>query len=162
MTRSRHGDDGGRLRVGFVAVALASALASAAAESEPTAFDTVSRLQKQNTLRIAFGSCHKTKYPHDDVWRSVKALEPDVFLWTGDAVYTSSDDRRRFGSVGALERAYKNMTAPGSPYSQFVDSAAGPAFIDGTWDDHDMGSNDGDISCPIHILIPKGKNDRFL
>ena len=105
--------------------------------------DLYSRPEKENLTRIAFGSCHKTKYQSRDVWHSVAQLQPNAFLWTGDAVYTSSNDRKLYGSVGALERAFLNMTGTDSPYSQFKNANDGPSFVEGVWDDHDFGVNDG-------------------
>ena len=124
----------------------AVALTSAAPTASTTSFDSVS--QVDSSLRIAFGSCHKTKFPHADIWRSVAETKPHLFLWTGDAVYTGSGDRKRYGSVGALERAFQEMSAPSSPYAQFLSSPSGPIFVEGTWDDHDMGFNDGGKHVP--------------
>src|SRR5262249_1690228 len=44
--------------------------------------------------------------------------------------------------VPALQRAYDEISAPNSPYREFVNSLQSPRAVLGTWDDHDLGVND--------------------
>ena len=96
------------------------------------------------TTRVVFGSCHKTKYKHDLVWKNIHAEKPHIFLWSGDAVYTDKKQRQINGSLYALKKAYENMTHSKSPYTSLLQS--NPSLIvEGTWDDHDYGENDGGL-----------------
>ena len=108
-----------------------------------TNFDTSSQLLDLDTTILGFGSCSNSFYSlGEDVWSSLTSnIKPELFLWTGDAVYTSSEERSVYGSLGALQRAYENLTSPNSPYSHFL--ADTRVKVEGTWDDHDLGVNDG-------------------
>jgi len=58
---------------------------------------------------------------------------PEYFFWTGDAIYPKGQ------SLQDLEVAYRNLT-DNPYYQQFLQQVQ---TVDGTWDDHDMGINDG-------------------
>ena len=81
---------------------------------------------------ITFGSCRKQRKPQS-VWNAVSALQPDAWLWVGDYVY---------GGKGA---------ATPEELTKFFDEAekteealrAATRIIDGVYDDHDYGINDG-------------------
>ena len=106
--------------------------------------DSTSRILPGAITKFSFGSCHKTQLPHSHIWRMLKAHEPEFFLWTGDAVYTKRGTREEYGDLRALSKAYKAMKA--SPeYQAFLNSTS---FVDGTWDDHDFGINDGGKDVP--------------
>ena len=55
------------------------------------------------------------------------------FLWIGDAIYSGNN------TLEGLVAGYENLTAS-MEYSAFRKSLS---FVDGTWDDHDYGVNDG-------------------
>eukprot|EP00050_Salpingoeca_kvevrii_P009847 m.310292 g.310292 ORF g.310292 m.310292 type:complete len:481 (-) comp24848_c0_seq1:82-1524(-) len=90
--------------------------------------------------RIAFGSCAKQRLAQP-VWGPIGAAQPDVWIWTGDAVYAKG------ASLAALRDALEDMCAR-PEYSEFVRTARRPkgthtaTAIVGTWDDHDFGIND--------------------
>ena len=45
-------------------------------------------LQRAHTLNLAFGSCagmFGASTP--EIWYSIKKLNPDAFIWLGDAIY---------------------------------------------------------------------------
>lgn len=80
---------------------------------------------------LAFGSCHKNKYANPQIWRSVQSLDPQAWIWMGDAVYPPV---RGIASVNLLEKEYdklKNNQSLG--YSDFYPER----FVFGTWDDHE-------------------------
>ena len=88
---------------------------------------------------VAFGSCNRQSLPQDH-WARIHALvRPQAFLWTGDAVYAKDN------SLAALDRAYINLTSS-SEYAAF---AANLSLIDGVYDDHDYGVNDGGSSVAL-------------
>ena len=91
---------------------------------------------KESISKIAFGSCHKSKYATGDIWTSIAASQPQVFLWTGDSVYPPT---RGIATVELLKKEYNNMLNNATiQYSQFQP----PMGIYGIYDDHDWGGND--------------------
>jgi alkaline phosphatase D len=86
--------------------------------------------------KLAFGSCHKSKYATGDVWASIAATSPQVFLWVGDSVYPPT---RGIASIELLKREYRAMldnTTVGYHTLQ------PPLGMYGMYDDHDWGGND--------------------
>lgn len=80
--------------------------------------------------RIAFGSCANEKRPQP-VWQAINALNPQLFIFTGDNVYADTADPAK------LRASYAKLSEiPGFA----VLRAAVPVI--GTWDDHDYGKND--------------------
>jgi alkaline phosphatase D len=59
---------------------------------------------------------------------------PDMFVWVGDAVYTKGN------SYPALPTAF-NQLLSNDNYTEFTSKT----YVDGIWDDHDYGVNDGGI-----------------
>lgn len=42
----------------------------------------------EEDVSVYFGSCFQNrKYKHYQVFSTIKSLNPDVWMWTGDAVY---------------------------------------------------------------------------
>lgn len=86
--------------------------------------------------KIAFGSCHKSKYSTGDIWTSIAASQSQVFLWTGDSVYPPT---RGIATVELLQNEYNTMLKNASiGYRQLNP----PMGIYGIYDDHDWGGND--------------------
>ncbi|KAH8090119.1 hypothetical protein JL720_6424 [Aureococcus anophagefferens] len=79
--------------------------------------------------RAAFGSCNKQDKPQP-LWPVIGAAAPQLWLWTGDAVYAH-------GSAAALARAVDRQRRNAN-YSAFAKGVV----VDGAWDDHDLGVND--------------------
>lgn len=100
---------------------------------------------------IAFGSCHKIKDVNATdgiVWDAIRKLDPDTFIWTGDAVYPTQKGNAQ---VSNLKLAYDEMHQnPAYGYSTFLSSPP-PLGIHGTWDDHDFGGNDRGNEMPDPI-----------
>ena len=139
------------------AVLLWSTIATIATPT--THFDSITYLSNPNattsTTRINFGSCHKTKYD-TQVWTHIQANRPSVFWWTGDSIYTNRSLRRSLGDLQALASAYDNMTND-VYYSNFT-ARANNIVVEGVWDDHDYGVNDGGK----HVSQKKERQALFL
>eukprot|EP00927_Polykrikos_kofoidii_P072407 TRINITY_DN68527_c0_g1_i1.p1 TRINITY_DN68527_c0_g1~~TRINITY_DN68527_c0_g1_i1.p1 ORF type:complete len:523 (-),score=63.46 TRINITY_DN68527_c0_g1_i1:121-1689(-) len=107
--------------------------------------------------RIAFGSCNK-QYRPQPLWSAVAAFEPELWLWTGDAIYASTNpvlSGQAAVSEELLEEAYAiQLQHPG--YRGAV--LAGNTIIEGTFDDHDFGLNDAGKELPLR----EASQDRFL
>lgn len=88
-------------------------------------------LQAQDTITLAFGSCNKTSLDQS-YWQNIKAANPSHFFWLGDAVYADTDN------MDELALFYTKQNSD-SNYYEFKKIVA----VDGTWDDHDYGVNDG-------------------
>eukprot|EP00944_MAST-04C_sp_MAST-4C-sp1_P008646 g8646.t1 len=85
--------------------------------------------------RLAFASCyHQDK--NSSIFKAIKRYAPDVFLWTGDAVYHTSGH-----NATTLERTFKDQFDR-PEYKAFRENTDPKPYIDGTWDDHDYGVND--------------------
>ncbi|KAL1502939.1 hypothetical protein AB1Y20_011010 [Prymnesium parvum] len=87
--------------------------------------------------RLAFGSCRKQTLPQT-IFDAITAARPDVWLWTGDAVYPTSPTTPQ-----RLHEAYA-LAAPADARLH----AAVP-IVDGVYDDHDFGENDGGRHNPL-------------
>ena len=93
-------------------------------------------------LRFAFGSCSR----HDvkqSVWGAVRAVAPDAFVWLGDVIYAD-------GKVNGT-RAYVGNERHRAAFETQLEHPEYPALaretkIVGTWDDHDFGANDCDVT----------------
>uniref|UniRef100_A0A0G4I320 PhoD-like phosphatase metallophosphatase domain-containing protein n=1 Tax=Chromera velia CCMP2878 TaxID=1169474 RepID=A0A0G4I320_9ALVE len=87
--------------------------------------------------RLAFASCAKQKkFPSQPIWKAVKDTHPDAFFWIGDAHY------EKCPTPECLRKGYSRQSSF-EEYSDFVKSVP---FVDGVYDDHDYGQNDGDSS----------------
>eukprot|EP00754_Rhynchopus_humris_P039867 Rhum_TRINITY_DN22949_c0_g1::Rhum_TRINITY_DN22949_c0_g1_i1::g.176616::m.176616/K01113/phoD; alkaline phosphatase D len=104
--------------------------------SAGSAWDSV----RSNTRRVVFASCFSPRLMQADfggVLAAAARYAPDWFVWTGDAVYPKDN------SVASLRRVYEQATED-AWYSALVEVLGGAAAgVDGTWDDNDLGVNDG-------------------
>ena len=91
------------------------------------------RIYETIPSRIAFGSCNKP-YRAQPLWSALAAVEPEVWAWTGDAVYTNDS------TIPALEAAFESQLS-NTNYTQFLEATR--ARVLGAVDDHDYGVNDG-------------------
>ncbi|KAL8447046.1 hypothetical protein Emed_004634 [Eimeria media] len=125
------------------AAAAAATAAATAAEVDLAAADTVQNFPLQ---RLAFGSCFKQQRQseaaaaaakaaaaREAVFAAIQRVEPQAWLWIGDAGYSEGFD------VGSVRKAFDAVNRTES-YGLLKDSLL---FLDGTWDDHDFGMNDG-------------------
>ena len=92
------------------------------------------KLNSKPLSKLAFASCyHQDK--NTTIFKAIKNYKPDVFLWTGDAVYHKDGH-----NITTLENNYIKQYKR-TDYKNFRESKPKP-YIDGTWDDHDYGVND--------------------
>ena len=119
---------------------------------------------------LRFGSCHKTKYARPDLWPLILQNHdnnttnnnqslPQVWVWTGDAIYPPVPG---IASLTELQNEYQKMKDPlnttigyGPAVAQRqqqplenTTTSATPLVILGSWDDHDYGGNDYGKAMP--------------
>lgn len=90
--------------------------------------------------RIAFGSCAR-ETNDQTIWTTIKAENPDLFLFIGDNVYGdpwTSDPLFADPSMPKMRQSYKTL-AKSEPFASLRQDV--PVMT--TWDDHDYGVNDG-------------------
>lgn len=87
--------------------------------------------EEKNTLTIAIGSCNDQKLPNP-LWDEVLTNKPLAWIWGGDNIYSDTSDMAKMKADYQVQ-----MQQPG--YAEVVKSMK----INGTWDDHDYGLNDG-------------------
>jgi alkaline phosphatase D len=85
----------------------------------------------QDTLKIAFGSCNKHT-EDQSYWLSIQNHHPGYWYWLGDIIYADTDDMRKMRSM------YSAMKS-----NEYYSSFCKTVKVDGIWDDHDYGANDG-------------------
>ena len=105
--------------------------------------DGVDEAHPERTVtKIAFSSCVKAWKPQQPLWDAVEAFDPDVFLWTGDAVYANGTTLRHL-EAGLAEQLSRR------DYQAFLRASEEKGrVVDGVWDDHDLGVNDGGAEVP--------------
>ncbi|XP_055388503.1 uncharacterized protein LOC129617141 [Condylostylus longicornis] len=108
-------------------------------------FLVLAQSELQNSNVLAFGSCAK-QYKSQEFWDTILNVSPRGWLWLGDAIYASEIQLSIFidctsdcSSPKCIEEGYKSLES-NSDYKRFKEQIP---FIDGTWDDHDYGVNDG-------------------
>jgi len=85
-----------------------------------------------SVTKLAFGSCNKQKLEQSHWDVIARDNKPDLFFWTGDAVYGKCN------TLDCMTDALWNLTKD-ERYRSFTQSSE----IEGVWDDHDFGVNDG-------------------
>eukprot|EP00472_Partenskyella_glossopodia_P014447 CAMPEP_0197515062 /NCGR_PEP_ID=MMETSP1318-20131121/303_1 /TAXON_ID=552666 /ORGANISM="Partenskyella glossopodia, Strain RCC365" /LENGTH=482 /DNA_ID=CAMNT_0043063321 /DNA_START=65 /DNA_END=1516 /DNA_ORIENTATION=- len=88
--------------------------------------------------KLAFGSCNKP-WKNQFLWEQIEAKEPDVFMWTGDAVYTNTSYIEDLWSA-------LNIQLENTLYSHFLSQTR--CLVVGAIDDHDYGVNDAGRNVP--------------
>jgi len=116
------------------------------------------------TTKIAFGSCHKNKRSKNPpIWSVIEQEEAKAWIWTGDAMYSSSRDpttgKKRYGPVPPqeLQSDFDELKTNATiGYQHFLASLSTSASsltstlpVYGTWDDHDYGGNDAGEEMPL-------------
>ncbi|KAJ1436871.1 PhoD-like phosphatase-domain-containing protein [Ochromonadaceae sp. CCMP2298] len=93
-------------------------------------------MDRREARPVAFGSCNRQDKPQEH-WATISSLQPSHWIWTGDAVYAKGN------SVEKLRKAYASLIS--NPlYESFEEGVT----VDGVWDDHDFGVNDGGKHAP--------------
>lgn len=86
--------------------------------------------------RIAFGSCASQEKPQP-IWDAIVAARPELFLFLGDNIYADTQD------MNVMRAKYAKLAAmPG--YRRLRSTC--PVWA--TWDDHDLGVDDGGSEYP--------------
>lgn len=92
---------------------------------------------------VLFGSCNRQNLPQPHWHKMLEILasdgsqQPEYFFWLGDAVYA------RNRTLEGLSAAYTTLKNNGY-YERFIKQL----YIDGIWDDHDLGINDAGKFTP--------------
>jgi len=90
--------------------------------------------------RATFGSCNK-QYKSQPLWQPISDFDPQTFLWIGDAVYVHEQTDPDNVQQALQEQASQaNYTAFLSQHKDLV--------VNGVFDDHDFGVNDGGKEVP--------------
>jgi len=111
------------------------AIISVVGQAHDTPNERLASIHQLQTL--AFGSCNRIKLAQTH-WPKIAGHNPDLYLWTGDAVYARS------GTVGELQAKWSKMKS--NPY--YSDFKAQVPVI-GIWDDHDYGKNNARKQNPV-------------
>jgi alkaline phosphatase D len=103
--------------------------------------------------RILFGSCNSQHYPQV-LWPNIRSRNATAFVWGGDAIYAdktrpSSDSPKLFEPV-----ITKHPGTPKIMRKLYLDQLAHPEYSEllkevhvfGTVDDHDYGTDNGDVT----------------
>lgn len=88
-----------------------------------------------DSLTLAFGSCLRQWQPQP-VWDGILAVEPDVFIFAGDNVYTDLGPYWLKSQPERIGRAYDEL-AEDDGFRRLRERTP----ILATWDDHDYGAN---------------------
>ena len=80
---------------------------------------------------IAFGSCNDQNR-EQPLWKPLARMAPDVFVFLGDNVYADTADENQMRATYDLQ----------DQIAEFVRFRSA-VQIEGIWDDHDFGVNDG-------------------
>jgi len=95
-------------------------------------------LPEHEITRIAFGSCAKQWEPQP-IWNTVAVVEPDLFLFVGDAIYGDwHGDQPFVPTRESLQADWDRLAA----IPEFAAVRKQVPFM-ATWDNHDYGSHDG-------------------
>ncbi len=103
--------------------------------------------QSQNIIhKIAFSSGCK-QYRSQLFWDKISTIEPDLWIWGGDNIYSDTED------INVLKSNYSKLKK-NEYYQEFIKEIP----VIGVWDDHDYGARDGGED---YILKEESK-DAFL
>ncbi|KAK1443077.1 calcineurin-like metallo-phosphoesterase superfamily like protein [Babesia gibsoni] len=85
--------------------------------------------------RLAFGSCQKIENNPKTIFDSIVRYNPDLFVYTGDIVYAPNG----CCTPTCIKKVYEELLRS-TIYQEFAKSVK---RIEGVYDDHDFGINDG-------------------
>ncbi|CAG9316944.1 unnamed protein product [Blepharisma stoltei] len=88
------------------------------------------------------------------IWYSIKRLNPDAFIWLGDAIYSDRGDNLFQTIIPNEEKHWKlkyDVQKNDEGYKELRESTR----ILGVWDDHDYGPNNSDKNFPYKELSKK-------
>ncbi len=98
----------------------------------------------KTSIRIAFGSC-ADEMRMQPIWSSIAIVKPDLFIFTGDAIYADYDGKSVIPvSAASLRNSWKKL-GDEPHFARFRNKVK----IVGTWDNHDYGSHNRGISFSL-------------
>jgi alkaline phosphatase D len=104
--------------------------------------------QEKPLTRIAFGSCADQDKPLP-IFETIAEAKPELLLLLGDNIYADLDKSRKV-TVDVIREKYEILgKLPGWQKLK----AACPIMA--TWDDHDLGKNDGGADYPLKVESQK-------
>ncbi len=111
--------------------------------------------EESESFRFCFGSCN-LHYSSQRHWDVIAKHNPDLWLWLGDNIYGDTTN------MASMRSKYQTLLK--GPYGRFKERFP----IDGIWDDHDFGVNNGDRtyskkeeSQQLHLdFLDVAKNDK--
>jgi alkaline phosphatase D len=113
-------------------------------------------LPEHEITRIAFGSCAKQWEPQP-IWYMVAAVEPDLFLFVGDAIYGDWHGDKPFTpSAESLQADWDRLAA----IPEFAAVRRQVPFM-ATWDNHDYGSHNGGTEFALKDMTKQQFLDFF-
>ncbi|CCQ56927.1 MAG: alkaline phosphatase family protein [Crocosphaera sp.] len=94
--------------------------------------------------RIAFGSCAK-QWQYQPIWQAVIDINPDLFLFLGDAIYADTDGKTAWNvSEKQLQGEWNRL----DDKPEFQAVKAKIPFM-AVWDNHDYGTHNGGAEFPL-------------
>lgn len=98
--------------------------------------------EAKQVRKIAFGSCiNQFNGNNPEIYYSIRRLEPDLFVWLGDAIYADVFKfpfRYPNPNLKAWNDKFRTLKM-----SEEYQQLANTTMITGVWDDHDYGINNG-------------------
>lgn len=108
-------------------------------------------ITEEVVLRVACGSCYKTRYKHSgDIWPVISSIEPDLFLFMGDNIYSDTHD------MNLMRQKYAKLNG----VAEYVDFRKKHELL-AVWDDHDYGVNDAGEEFAEKVESQKNFFDAF-
>ena len=126
-------------------------------------------VEDPNDIVIAFGSCSKggLKKEFNNIFSQINKDSPDVWAWTGDAMYLDEGTWDAIGAYFATRFNYKWLpfdAKDGGYYEKKFNEIKNmeqyqllrkDTSIIGIWDDHEYGGNDADNNFPYKEDVKK-------
>ena len=113
-----------------------------------------------NPAIIAFGSCLKQWEPQI-FWDGISRLKPEVFIFTGDNIYSDAWNYKLLPEPERIAVAYDDL-ARNKKFRNFLNQAqANNTQIFAVWDDHDYGKNDAGAEYKYKLAAKKYFLDFF-
>jgi alkaline phosphatase D len=85
-------------------------------------------------LTIAIGSCSSQRFADKQLWKEIMSYQPSTFCWLGDAIYPKQYNYLEMDSLYKVQKSHPDYV-----------SLIKAVNMEGCYDDHDYGMNDGGI-----------------
>ena len=100
-------------------------------------------MKKKTLTKVIFASCFHPRKT-SNIFQPMIRYNPDLFLWTGDSVYHDKANR----SLEHLREQFEKQKIR----EEYAELRSVAQVVDGTWDDHDYGINDGKYVINVFIF----------